>query len=165
MAHRHEDQREGDTPAHHDECGGLYGCGDEKGTGVLRGEIKEGAFDARAADRLLHLDEMEQERLDGFLSARGRARRQLLRASSFMSALAAVGPWFGKLAEAAGAGDTAPPSTGGGGRVHVVESNKETVRLGVFDATLPPILTIDSGESISFPNTWSHFLNELEPGV
>ena len=24
---------------------------------------------------------------------------------------------------------------------------------------------IDSGDSISFPNTWSHFLNELQPGV
>ena len=66
---------------------------------------------------------------------------------------------------AAGASDTAAPTAGGAGRVHIVDSNKETVRLGVFDATLPPILTIDSGDAISFPNTWSHFLNELEPGV
>src|SRR6266478_3331207 len=165
MAHRHDHQREGNTPAHSHNCGGLFGCGDEQGTGVVREDIKDGAFDRRTADRLLHMDEVEQGRLDGFLSARGRARRQLLRASSFMSALAAVGPWFGKLAQAAGAGDTAAAATGGGGRVHVVDSNKETVRLGVFDATLPPILTIDSGDAISFPNTWSHFLNELQPGV
>src|SRR5204862_3528615 len=33
------------------------------------------------------------------------------------------------------------------------------------DATLAPILTIDSGDIISFPNTWSHFLNEMQPGV
>src|SRR3977135_3896993 len=109
----------------------------EKGTGVLREEIKAGAFDKRTADRLLHMDPAEQERFDGFLSARGRARRQLLRASSFMSALAAVGPWFGKLAQAAGSGDTAPAAPGSSCRVHVVDSNKETVRLGVFDATLP----------------------------
>ena len=165
MAHQHDDRREGEAPAHNHNCGGLFGCGDEKGTGVVREDIKDGAFDKRAADRLLHMDEVEQERLDGFLSARGRARRQLLRASSFMSALAAVGPWFGKLAHAAGDGDTAAPTAGGGGRVHVVDSNKETVRLGVFDATLPPILMIDSGDAISFPNTWSHFLNELAPGV
>jgi hypothetical protein len=165
MAHQHDRRGEGNTPAHHHDCGGLFGCGDEKGTGVLREDIKAGAFDKRTADRLLHMDQVEQERLDGFLSARGRARRQLLRASSFMSALAAVGPWFGKLAEAAGAGDTAPTTTGSSGRVDVVASNKETVRLGVFDATLAPILTIDSGDSVSFPNTWSHFLNELEPGV
>src|ERR1700722_1321219 len=165
MAHQHHDRREGEAPAHNHNCGGLFGCGDEKGTGVLREDIKDGAFDKRAADRLLHMDQVEQERLDGFLSARGRARRQLLRASSFMSALAVVGPWFGKLALAAGAGDTVPTTTGSSGRVHVVDSNKETVRLGVFDATLSPILTIDSSDSISFPNTWSHFLNELEPGV
>jgi hypothetical protein len=153
MAHQHDDQREGEAPAHHHDCGGLFGCGDEKGTGVLREDIKAGAFDKRTADRLLHMDQVEQERLDGFLSARGRARRQLLQASSFMGALAAVGPWFGKLALAAGAGDTVPTTTGSSGRVHVVDSNKETVRLGVFDATLSPILTIGSGDSISFPNT------------
>ena len=166
MAHQHDHRHEEAAPEHVHNCGGLFGCGDEKGTGVVREDIKDGAFDGRAADRLLHMDEVEQERLDEFLGARGRARRQLLRASGFMSALAVVGPWFGKLAQAAGAGDAAPATPGGsGGRVHVVPSNKETVRLGVFDATLPPILTIDSGDSISFPNTWSHFLNELEPGV
>src|ERR1700726_4126849 len=102
MAHQHDDRREGEGPAHNHNCGGLFGCGDEKGTGVVREDIKDGAFDRREADRLLHMDEVEQERLDGFLTARGRARRQLLRASSFMSVLAAVGPWFGKLAQAAG---------------------------------------------------------------
>ena len=163
MAHEHDYHR--NPPAHHHDCGGLFGCGDEKGTGVIREDIKDGAFNKRRADRLLHMDEVEQERVDGFLSARGRARRQLLRASSFMSALAAVGPWFGRLAQAAATSDTAAATTGVSGRIHVVDSNKDTVRLGVFDATLPPILTVDSGDWVSFPNTWSHFLNELEPGV
>ena len=39
------------------------------------------------------------------------------------------------------------------------------MKLGVFDTTLPPILTIDSGDIISFPDTWSHFLNQMQPGV
>ena len=39
------------------------------------------------------------------------------------------------------------------------------MRLGVFDATLPPIVTIESGDEIRLPNTWSHFMNELQPGV
>ncbi|MBV8494202.1 MAG: acetamidase/formamidase family protein, partial [Alphaproteobacteria bacterium] len=101
-----------------------------------------------------------------YLTARGRARRNLLRASGFMSALAAVGPSFAKLAQAAmpGAAAGADKATAGG-RVHAVESTKETVRLGVFDTTLPPILTVDSGDIISYPNTWSHFLNAMEPGV
>ena len=148
-------------------CGGLFGCGDEKGTGILREDIKDGVVDGRAADRLLHMDELDQERFDGFLTARGHARRQLLRASSFMSALAAVGPWFDKLARAAetGGGAQSAGGKGGNGRAHVVESNKETVRLGVFDETLPPILTIESGDQVSFRDTWSHFLNELQPGV
>jgi acetamidase/formamidase len=167
VAHQHNHRVEGPPAGSGHDCGGLFGCGDEKGTGVIREDIKDGAFDRRAGDGLLHGDEIDQEQFDGFLTARGRARRQLLRASSFMSALAAAGPWLGKLAQAAESSNRTPAAggTGGGGRLHVVESNKETVRLGVFDETLPPILTIESGDWVSFPNTWSHFMNELQPGV
>src|ERR1700749_1077498 len=115
MAHRHEHEHEGGWPVHKHTWGGRLGCGHEKGTGVIREDIKDGAFDKRAADRLLHMDEVQQEQLDGFLSARGRARRQLLRASSFMSALAAIGPSFGRLAYAAGPGDAAAGAAAGGG--------------------------------------------------
>ena len=151
-------------PFHHHTCSNLFGCGDEKGIGILREDIKERAFDNRASDRLLHMGEIDQANLDSYLSARGRRRRKFLQASSFMGALAAVGPWFGKLARADE--PSTPASTHQGeGRVHVVPSTKETVQLGVYDTNLPPILTIDSGDSISFPDTWSHFLNELQPGV
>jgi len=152
--HQHDDQTDDHTPVHNHDCGNLFGCGDEKGTGVIREDIKDAAFDKRAADRLVHMDEMDQERLDGFLTARGRRRRQLLRASSFMGALAAIGPWFGKLAHAAeDRGVASARTAGGNGRTQVVPSSKETVRLGVFDATLPPIVTIESGDWVSFPNT------------
>ena len=186
MSHQHEHPADSERPApnnpsgHH--CGNLFGCGDENGTGILREDITDGAFDRRAADRLSHRDEIDQQHFDGYLSARGRRRRQLLRASSFMGALSAVGPWFDRLAHAAGGdgpspgngpasgtgGDSAGSSAGGhgaDGRIHVVPSTKETVRLGVFDATLPPVVTIDSGDFVSFPETWSHFLNEMQPGV
>ena len=166
MDHDHDHGEEGHDASHHHDCGNLFGCGDEKGTGVIREDLKDAAFDSRAADRLLHMDEVDQERLDGYLDARGRGRRDLLRASSFMGALAAVAPWFAKLGHAA---DRAQPPAGpakhGIGRTYTVESTKETVQLGVFDATLPPILTIESGDAVSFPNTWSHFLNEMQPGV
>src|SRR5947207_15533632 len=102
-AHDHDDEPCEATPHHH-ECGNLFGCGDEKGTGIVREDIKDGAVTPKSADRLAHMDEVDQERLDGFLTERGRARRQLLRASSFMSALAAVGPAFAKLAQAASPG-------------------------------------------------------------
>jgi acetamidase/formamidase len=82
-----------------------------------------------------------------------------------MGALAAVEPWFLRLARAQEAGAAPKRQSDGGGRVHVVPSTKETVRLGVFDTNLAPILTIDSGDIISFPDTWSHFLNDMQPGV
>ena len=149
VAHQHVHPADSERPApgnlrgHH--CGNLFGCGDENGTGILR-EDMDGAFYRRAADRLSHRDD-EQQHFDGYLSARGRRRRQLLRASTFMGALSAVGPWFDRLAQAAG-GDGPAPGTasatggdgsgpGGDGRIHVVPSTRD-VRLGVFDATLPP---------------------------
>jgi acetamidase/formamidase len=164
----HHQEEQESQPEHHHYCGNLFGCGEEQGTGVLREDIKDAAFTKRAADRLLHMDEMNQEQLDGYLTARGHSRRRLLRASSFMGALAGIGPWFTKLARAADAlevGTAAAPKKDDEGRIHVVESNDTTVRLGVYDTTLNPILKIDSGDTISYPNTWAHFLNQLQPGV
>ena len=161
--------------SHHD-CGNLFGCGEENGTGVVREDIKDAAWSRRASDRLLHMDEVDQERLDGYLSARGRARRSLLRTSTFMGALATVGPWFSQLAFGRTVGAPAPGrwdeeqrSSGKGradeGKVHVVESNDKTVHLGVYDTNLSPIVEIDSGDTLSYVNTWSHFLNKMQPGV
>ena len=168
--HEHDDNHEhGPEHAHHHhhhhDCGNLFGCGDEKGTGIFREDIKDAAFDKRAADRLLNMDEVDQETFDGYLSERGRWRRKFLQASSFMGALAAVEPWFGKLARAQEDGARPRHHRHSEGRVHVVPSTKETVKLGVYDTTVPPILTIDSGDTISFTDTWSHFLNEMQPGV
>ena len=150
----------------HHSCANFFGCGDVKGVGIFREDIKDGAFDNRASDRLRHMDEVDQENLDNYLSARGRWRRKFLRASSFMGALAAVDTCFAKLARAgqSGAGRKRE-SDDGAGRTHVIPSTKETVQLGVYDTNLPPLLTIDSGDSLSFPETWSGFLNELQPGV
>jgi hypothetical protein len=101
MSQEHEDTNEHPPQhAHHHACANLFGCGDEIGIGVLREDIKEGAFNKRASDRLLHMDEVDQSQLDTYLSARGRWRRKLLQASGFMGALTAVGPWFAKLARA-----------------------------------------------------------------
>src|SRR5262249_18497876 len=185
--HDHElPDQENQRPHHHrlHQCGNLFGCGDEQGTGVLREDLKDAAVTRRSADRLLHMDEMDQETLDRYLTARGRSRRTLLRASSFMGALAAVGPWFGKLgvdklgfgklafasdkprtAPAQGKHPSGSQEAQKDGREHIVDSLEQTVRLGVFDTTLAPIVTIESGDTLSFPNTWSHFMNKMQPGV
>jgi len=157
---------------HHHYCGDLFGCGEENGTGVVREDIKDAAVSRRIADRLLHMDEIRQEQLGGYLTARGQSRRSMLRASGFMGALAAVGPWFSKLAFAGDAPEiqgtnswSAAPQDNDEGHVHVVESNDKTVHMGVFDTTLEPILKVDSGDTISYVNTWTHFLNKMQPGV
>ncbi len=171
---RHQESEDQPQPHHRHHCGNLFGCGEDKGTGVLREDVKDVAFTGRAADRLLHMDEMNHEQIDGYLTARGRSRRRLLGASTFMGALAGIGPWFSKLVHAAdvfGSGAAAHNPSASAlqkddeGRVHVVESNDKTVRLGVYDTTLDPIIKIDSGDTVSFPNTWSHFLNRMQPGV
>ena len=174
MPHDFDQQPEQENqfpPAPH-ACGNLFGCGEEQGTGVLREDIKDAAFTKRAADRLSHMDEMNPEQLDGYLNARGRSRRRLLRASSFMCALAGIGPWFNNLTNAkfalggeAGSAAKKDKDKDDEGRVHVVESNDKTVRLGVYDTTLDPILKVDSGDTISYVDTWSHFLNQMQPGV
>ncbi|HXP92165.1 MAG TPA: acetamidase/formamidase family protein [Candidatus Binatia bacterium] len=51
------------------------------------------------------------------------------------------------------------------GKVHTVPSNAQTVVLGQFDPTRAPIVTVDSGDVVVYPNTWTHFLNKLQPGV
>jgi acetamidase/formamidase len=175
MSHDHEQDPGSQPQPRHHSCGNLFGCGDEKGTGVFREDIKDSAFTNRSADRLQHMDGINQAQFDGCLTARGRSRRKLLRASSFMGALAAIGPWFTKFAYAADLAESSAAATGESpleqkkkedeGPVHVVESNDQTVHMGVYDTTLPPILKIDSGDTVSFPNTWSHFLNQMQPGV
>jgi acetamidase/formamidase len=51
------------------------------------------------------------------------------------------------------------------GREWRIPSNNETVDLGQFDPTRPPIVTIDSGDVVVYENTWTHYLNRLQPGV
>ena len=160
----HNDHAEERQPLdHHHNCGDLFGCGEEQGTGIVREDINDAVLNRQRADRLLHMDELSQEKLDTYLSTRGRFRRKLLQASSFMGMLAAVGPWFKKAeqsgddASAGGTffnGDQASGQGGGGSKVHTVESNNETVHLGVFDATLPPIIVSSSRrKSISRAST------------
>jgi acetamidase/formamidase len=49
--------------------------------------------------------------------------------------------------------------------VHIVESTSETVRSGFLDPTAPPVATIESGDVVSYPNTWFHWGNEATFGM
>jgi acetamidase/formamidase len=49
--------------------------------------------------------------------------------------------------------------------VHTVASTSDTVRSGYLDPSAPPVATIDSGDVVSYPNTWTHWGNEATFGM
>ena len=144
-------------------CGGLLGCGDDGGHQYM---IEPDAVDAGLSgptrDRLQHMDEVNQEALESYGATYRVSRRHLVGAGGLLGLLAAIAP-TSLLAACStmrgGAGAVA------GGRTHVVESNQNTVRLGTFDSTLPNIVEIDPGDTVVYPNTWTHFTNRFQPGV
>jgi len=76
---------------------------------------------------------------------------------------AAAATPFVEAATAGAPGSTMPPVPLG--RVWTIPSTPATVDLGRFDPGRPPIVTIDSGDVVVYENTWTHFLNRLQPGV
>ncbi|HWU41504.1 MAG TPA: acetamidase/formamidase family protein, partial [Candidatus Acidoferrum sp.] len=147
-----------------DACGGLFGCGSSNNRRyMVEPEAVDGALTPRSRDRLDHLEELNQEALEPYLDSYRVSRRRLVSAGGLLSLLATVVP-AGFLNACAGLRNQTTTATPGG-RTHVVESTTETVRLGVFDAARPNILEIDSGDTVHYPNTWTHFLNRLQPGV
>ena len=49
--------------------------------------------------------------------------------------------------------------------VHVIESTPEIVRSGYLDPQAPPAAVIQSGDTVSYPNTWTHWGNEATFGM
>jgi acetamidase/formamidase len=48
---------------------------------------------------------------------------------------------------------------------HTVQSTKETVRSGYLDPAAPPVAVIASGDTVSYPRTWTHWGNEAVFGM
>src|ERR1700677_4624618 len=48
---------------------------------------------------------------------------------------------------------------------HVVESTAETVRSGYLDPAASPVASITSGDTVSYPSTWTHWGNEAVYGM
>jgi acetamidase/formamidase len=147
-----------------DACGGLFGCGggDDRHY-MVEAEAVDAALTPRSRDRLQHLDELNREALEPYLASYRVSRRRLVSVGGLLGLLASVAP-AGLLA-ACSSMRSQPAAAAAGGRVHTVESTPQTVQLGVFDSTQPNILDIEPGDTIVYPNTWSHFLNRMQPGV
>ena len=163
-----------ERPERHEDHGGagerhrclLSGCGGTLGTGCAPDEAMNELYRGRARDRLEHSDEINRAVVEEFLAARGRERRTLLKAGGLLGLFTATGSLFSRVARADTTRGARPLfGDGGSGKIHVVESSPATVRLGVFDTTLPNIVEIESGDTVLYPHTWSHFLNQLQPGV
>jgi hypothetical protein len=45
---------------------------------------------------------------------------------------------------------------------HTVESTPDTVRSGYLDPAAKPVATISPGDTVRYPNTWTHWGNEAK---
>jgi hypothetical protein len=153
---------------HHDHVfdgGGLFGCGDSEGMCMFESQAVHVAVSPLVRDRLAHLEAFDREAIEPYLESYRQARRRLLGLGGILGVLAMAKPVKLLAAGRRFAGGHVVAALPAGGREYVVESLPETVRLGVLDATLPNILEVEPGDVIIYPNTWSHFLNRLQPGV
>jgi acetamidase/formamidase len=140
----------------------VFGCGEPAFPGGLgfQAQVAEAAFAPRA-DRLRQSEWLDLEALEWARATRQGARALLV---GGVGVFGLLGASLGQLTSTAHAGGRSGRRTARG-RVHTVPSTPETVRLGVFDTTLEPLFEIDSGDVITYTDTWSHFLNRLQPGT
>ena len=141
----------------------MFGCGEAslEGTLAYSRAVTENAYSA-GADRLRHSDGLNRDVLDWLRETRLKARAVVLAGAGLFGLLGPLMATAGSGGGAASRNDAAEERVG---KLHVVPSTSETVRLGVFDATLPAVLEIEPGDVVVYPDTWSHFLNRLQPGV
>jgi len=161
----------GQHPAFESSACSVSGCGEIEAVERVTDTVADAIDPPARRGRHFRADQLDGDTLDRVLTARGRERRSLLRAGGLLAGCAAVGPLFATACATPGAAGSATAPSGQalfpaeGGRVHTVESSDKTVHLGVFDTTLPDILEIESGDTVVYPRTWSHFLNRMQPGV
>lgn len=123
---------------------------------------------SQAAGRALSLDGVDAEAVAQALDQRGVSRRGL------MSLAAVSGASVAFTAGAAAAHPAGPARPAASprvfdphavGKVHVLPSTNETVRVGVMDPAVTPVLEIESGDVVHYPDTWVNWANEAKYGM
>jgi acetamidase/formamidase len=111
-------------------------------------------------DTLLHDEHVSQTDVQHAIERRSISRFGFARVAS-------AGLLFGAAATVPAAAQTGKPvfSTKDIGKRHVLESTKETVAVGSMDPARASVLTIDSGDLVSYPNTWINWGNEAKYGM
>ncbi len=143
----------------------LFGCGGGGPTCMFGADALNAGLTPRVRDRLRHLDALDRESVEPYLDSYRVNRRWLPGLGGILGVLALVRPARVAVAARRLFGPNAAEAAPAGGREHVVESNSKTVRLGVIDSTLPNILDVEPGNTVVYRNTWTHFLNRMQPGV
>src|ERR1700682_5371890 len=138
----------------------MFGCSEHEDHRRIDDALTEHLASPKRLDRLVRNDALESDGVKNAWESRRISRRGFLVSSGAM-ALAAAAPSILTMPVAA--------SDGGGGSVGpttTIESIPgETVHIGQFRMDLPDIATVNSGDVIRFPNTLTHFLGALQPGL
>ena len=149
---------------------GLDGCSTP---GRRRYRLADEIVDAFARlDRLTKRDEVDPDRLDDFVAARRRTRRQVRALGSALRHATVASP-LRDGADTSRAWPLYRPMAGGAavfpeeeGAVHTVPSIEgETVHVGQFDPALAPVLTVESGDTVSYPDTMTHCAGRVTFGM
>jgi acetamidase/formamidase len=130
----------------------MFGCSDDASRARLDRETTEHHAAAARRRELGARDGLDDDALEQRYEVWRSAGDDALPAGSSASS-AADGGWT----------STAAPVPLG--RAHRIPSDAHTVVQGLLDPGRPPLATIDSGDVVVYENTWTHFLNRLQPGV
>jgi acetamidase/formamidase len=138
----------------------MFGCSEHEEHRRIDDALTEHLATPARLDRLSRTDTLDGDAVAHAWESRRISRRAALLSTGAM-ALAAAAP--SALARPAAASDIAGDAAGD--RVTIESIPGQTVHLGQFRMDVPDIATVDSGDVIRFPNTLTHFLGALQPGL
>ena len=122
---------------------------------------------ATAAPRAMLVDGTNGNFLEGILDHRSISRRDLVRFAGLtgMASAFSAGSAASAVPQQIAAGGAPVFDPHKVGTVHALPSNNDTVRVGTMDPAAPVVLTIHSGDVVSYPNTWVNWGNEAKEGM
>jgi acetamidase/formamidase len=121
---------------------------------------------AGLARRALEVDGANGESLRLALDQRRISRRELMKISGVAAAVSAAGFATAPIPAAAAPRESEPVfDPRKVGKVHTLPSTAQTVHVGAMDPAAEVVLTIDSGDVVSYPNTWVNWANEAKYGM
>jgi len=122
---------------------------------------------AAAAPCAMRVEGTNGNSLEDILEHRSISRRDLVRFAGLTATASAfsVGSAASAVPQQIAAGGAPVFDPHKVGTVHTLSSNNDTVRVGTMDPAAPVVLTIRSGDVVSYPNTWVNWGNEAKEGM